>query len=94
MATDQRVVVRLPSGVEYGLKDATTAKRVYPNATVVRYQDGRTYDGDDAADAPSLDDSRATLNRYALSVGVDDPDTLPNKQAVMDAIAAHQGGAA
>lgn len=34
------VVVQLPSGAEYGVADAATAKRLYPQGKVVRYQDG------------------------------------------------------
>ena len=34
------VVVQLKSGAEYGLPDAATAKKVYPNEKIVRYQDG------------------------------------------------------
>ena len=39
----ERVVVRFKSDAEYGLHDAETARRVYPNAQIVRYADGRPY---------------------------------------------------
>ena len=41
--TSKPVVVRLPSGAEYGLKSEAEARRVYPNAKIVRYQDGSEY---------------------------------------------------
>lgn len=44
MATDKPVVVRLASGAEYGLSSAKEAKRIYPGATIVRYQTGEPYD--------------------------------------------------
>jgi hypothetical protein len=36
------------------------------------------------------DQSREELNAIAAAAGVADPDQLPNKQAVLDAIAAHE----
>lgn len=38
--TNRPVVVTYKDGREYGVKDAATAKRVHPDATVTRYQDG------------------------------------------------------
>lgn len=44
---------------------------------------------DDAPDAgPSLEWSRPDLDAYAAGKGISDADKLPNKQAVLDAIAA------
>jgi hypothetical protein len=43
--------------------------------------------------APDLDAmKRAELDAYAVEVGVEDPDTLPNKAAVVDAIRAKEAG--
>lgn len=83
----ERVVVRFKSGAEYGLRDAETAKRVYPNAQIVRYTDGRPYP--DAAPEPDepgeqseqvvigidLDKaSREELDAFAPTVGIDSAD--------------------
>lgn len=42
-------------------------------------------------EAPSLDMTRAELNALAESLGIESPDKLANKQAVLDAILAKQG---
>lgn len=38
------------------------------------------------ADTPSADQTRAQLNSYAVENGVEEPEKLPNKDAVLDAI--------
>ena len=87
MANDKPVIVRLASGAEYGLKDAGTAKRIYPNGTIVRYQDGSAYEPDPDAEAVNLDAmTRDELDAYAAKVGVEDAASLPNKAAVIAAI--------
>lgn len=88
MATDKRpVVVRLRSGAEYGLRDAATARRIYPNGEIVRYQDGSAYVAEPDAPAVNLDGlTRDELNAYAGRVGVEDAASLPNKAAVIAAI--------
>lgn len=87
---DRPVVVRLASGVEYGVRNAADAKRIYPNATIVRYQDGSAFEDDAADAAPNLDSmSRDELNAYAGKLGIenaDDRDAFPNKGAVIAAI--------
>lgn len=40
--------------------------------------------------SPSLEWSRTALNDYAVNLGITDAASLPNKQAVLDAINAHQ----
>lgn len=89
MATqDKPVVVRLPSGAEYGLRSAAEAKRIYPNGTIVGYQDGSPFEDEAVQDAaPNLNDmSRDELNAYAERLGIPDPEGLPNKGAVVQAI--------
>lgn len=43
-------------------------------------------DADEDEEVLSTDLSRSDLNQRALAVGVENPDQLPNKQAVVDAI--------
>lgn len=40
----------------------------------------------EASEEPSMEMTRAELNEAALAAGIEDPDKLPNKQAVLDAI--------
>jgi hypothetical protein len=83
----QRVVVRFSSGAEYGLPDAETAKRIYPNAEIVRYTDGRPYEpktGDEDAG------SGQTGGADAAQAGTGpDLDTLSREQ--LDAFAPSVG---
>lgn len=66
------VVVRLASGSEYGLKSAAEAKRIYPNGTIVRHQDGSPYEAPQDDTGPNLKDlTRDELDAYAEKVGVD-----------------------
>lgn len=37
------VIIQLPNGAEYGLASVADAKRVYPDATILRYEDGTEY---------------------------------------------------
>ena len=88
MANDKPVIVRLASGAEYGIQSAAEAKRIYPNAEIVRYQSGEPYEGA-GGDEPTvnLDDlTRDELNAYAEKVGVADAASLSNKAAVIAAI--------
>lgn len=49
---------------------------------------------DQGGNGPDLDAmTRPELNAYAANVGVENPDDLPNKDAVIDAIAAVKGDA-
>ena len=50
------VVVQLKSGAEYGLPSAAEAKRVYPDAKIVRYSDGSPYEA--RKPAPKKDDKK------------------------------------
>lgn len=56
----QRVVVRFSSGAEYGLPDAETATRIYPNAEIVRYTDGRPYPDEAAGGAAQTGETGGT----------------------------------
>ena len=47
------IVARLASGAEVGFRDAATARRLHPDAEIVRYQDGRPYDAG-SGDTPAL----------------------------------------
>lgn len=38
------VIVRLASGAEYGMPSAAVAKKAYPNADIIAYQDGTPYE--------------------------------------------------
>lgn len=38
------VVARRPNGAEYGFVDAETARKQFPDAKIVRYQDGSAYE--------------------------------------------------
>lgn len=52
-----------PKGAEVGVQSAAVAKRVYPDATIVRYQDGDPYEAPKPAKSPAKDpkpDSDAT----------------------------------
>ncbi|MGH2360441.1 MAG: hypothetical protein ACRDGM_07855 [bacterium] len=42
--------------------------------------------GEAGTDVPSLDWTRADLNAYAVTIGIGDPESLPNKWSVLDAI--------
>jgi len=53
------VIIVLPDGQRYAVTDAATARRIYPQATIVGYEDGRPY-GDakpegDAAPKPKAE---------------------------------------
>ena len=86
MSDNTPVVVRLEDGAEYGLQDAETARRVYPNGEIVRYQDGQPF-VTDAADASALSDkTRDELNALAAERGIEGAASLPNKGAVIAAI--------
>ena len=57
MTAHRPIVVTYKDGREYGVKDAATAKRVHPDATVTRYQDGSPLE--DVAKAKPKDDASA-----------------------------------
>lgn len=82
------VVVRLASGAEYGLKSADDAKRIYPNGTIIRYQDGTEYVEHKTAEAkPVSKMNRDELEAHAITLGIKDPGEYANVGALRDAIA-------
>lgn len=91
MADNEKgVVVRLTSGAEYGLRSEADAKRIYPNAVIVRYQDGSPYGATSAdADKPISKMNREDLEAHAVKVGVanpDDKDLFPTVATLRDAV--------
>ncbi len=76
------VVIRLASGAEFGARDAETAQRAYPDAEIIRYQDGTPYVA--SADLTSM--NRGELDAYAEKAGVEGAASMPNKAAVIAAI--------
>lgn len=100
--TANGVIVRLASGAEYGLKNAETAKAIYPGGEIISYADGRPYVETHAeGDAPAtvtLDGETVTLekikrdelNELAPSLGVEDPKAYGKKEELIEAILAAQ----
>ena len=83
------VVIRFADGAEYGVASVEVAQRVYPTAEIVRYQDGQPLE-EGALEQPTdlTKMTRARLNREAAKLGVEHPEQLQNKQAVIDTITA------
>lgn len=91
MSADRGVVIRLASGSEYGLRNAEEARRVYPNAEIVRFQDGAPFEEEEGDTGVNLNSmSRGELNDYATKLGVPDAEGLPNMDAVKEAIEVFQ----
>jgi len=101
-AKGEPVIARLENGAEFGFRDAATALQRHPTAEIVGHQDGTAYTADDAesptpttmthdkqdvAETPNLSSmTRDELNAEAARRGVEDPASLPNKDAVIAAI--------
>ena len=84
---ERPVVVRLNSGAEYGLKSIAEAKRIYPNGTIVRYQDGQQIDPEDLEESGLTEQgeievseklTREQLETIATQMGIEGAD---NKSA-------------
>lgn len=77
------VVVELRSGAQYGLPSIADAQRIYPNAKIVRYQDGQAIDPADLSngdlfatgDEPvNIKMSRKQLEAIATAAGIEGAD--------------------
>ena len=84
----QRVVVRFSSGAEYGLPDAETAKRIYPNAEIVRYTDGRPYPDEAGGGAAQTGETGAQTDPAQTEAG---PDLDRASREQLDTYAAQLG---
>lgn len=80
------IVAQLPDGREYGFDSAADALEVYPDADIVRYQDGTAIDPVAASTAPLESLTRAELETYAASLGIENPAGFSNKPELIDAI--------
>jgi len=87
------IVARLDNGEEYGFASREAALKLHPDATIVRYQDGTSLEElipepitDEQPDADPSRLSREELNQLAASLGIESPETLPNKAVVLAAI--------
>lgn len=95
------VIVRLESGAEYGLKDAETAKAIYPGGVIVSYADGRPYVEEGEDDTPATVTvngetvtfeklTRDELNELAPSLGIEDPKAYRTKAELIEGILTYQ----
>lgn len=72
------IVARTPSnGAEYGFETVEDARRVFPDAEIVRYQDGTPLSDEDlqTAEETAFDADKATraqLEEFAAEVGIED----------------------
>ncbi|MGB3330698.1 MAG: hypothetical protein WBA46_17180 [Thermomicrobiales bacterium] len=94
--TANGVIVRLASGAEYGLKDAETAKAIYPGGVIVSYVDGRPYEHDGDETPATREDltaalgraNRAELDEHAKQLDLN-PDDYRTKAEITEAILAN-----
>lgn len=83
---DDRVIVRLAGGLEYGLRDAAYARQVYPNGEIVRYIDGRPYGDPEAAQGGPDDEQDGELDYDEIRASY-----AAQTRPELDAIAANIG---
>jgi hypothetical protein len=94
------IVARTPeNGAEYGFETVEDARRVFPEAEIVRYQDGTPYEaegGTGESAGPNLKAmKRADLETYAASVGIEnaaDKDAFPNIDTLREAVETRMAG--
>lgn len=86
MDASKGVIVELSSGARYGLKDAESAARIYPNAKIVSFDDGTPYVGSEPVEVDTSKMTRDELNDYAAKLGVENPAGLGSKADVVKAI--------
>lgn len=93
---DKGVVVRLTSGAEYGLRSEADAKRIYPNAVIVRYDDGTPYEAANAEEAkPVSKMNREELEARAIHLNIanpDDKELFPTVASLRDAVSGAEDG--
>lgn len=87
------VVISVPSlhGAEYGFKSIDEAKKMFPDAVAVRYQDGSPLEADDGA-KPVSKMNRDELEVHAISLGIENPSEFANVGELRDAIAGVENG--
>lgn len=90
MSDTKPFLISHPDGREYELSDVAAFQTIYQPEGFAIVTDPRTgYGVPETVETPAPDLSamtRAELNEHAASIGVGDPHTLPNKDAVIAAI--------
>lgn len=82
------VIARRPDGAEYGFVSADKAMSIFPDAVIVRYQDGTPYEEAVAAEAkPVSKMNRDELEAHAITLGIENPSEFANVGELRDAIA-------
>lgn len=86
------IIAETTHGARYGFADEESMRRVFPEATIVGYQDGTPYDAEAAA-KPISKMNRDELEARAVELGIENPEEYANVGALREAITeAEEGG--